>query len=247
LKAQAASLTELTNLNEKLKAEQAASEKAAKETKPVSGQPRVKVDTSAAKDTQTSYAIGSWYGQAADREKIKMTDLGKKFDLKAFTQGFNDKVNNQLQLPVAKITKELTTLDKQQQKQLASTLSENEKQSKAILSKAAKEKGAVKTADGSIYRVIKQGEAPLVNGQSNIITELDEVLGTGKVMSSKEVRASRVQDLPPLFRLVVTKLGLGGEAKIIIPAKQAYGEQGVPGLVPPGTVSIITVKIIGIK
>jgi FKBP-type peptidyl-prolyl cis-trans isomerase len=66
-------------------------------------------------------------------------------------------------------------------------------------------------------------------------------------MSSKEIRASRVQDLPPLFRLVVTKLGLGGEAKIVIPAKQAYGEQGVPGFVPPGTVSVITVKIIGIK
>jgi hypothetical protein len=129
LKAQAASLTELTNLNEKLKTDQAASEKAAKETKPVSGQQRVKIDTGAAKDTQTSYAIGSWYGQAADREKLKMSDLGKKFDIKAFTQGFNDKVNNQLQLPAAKISTELTTLDKQQQKQMATVLSENEKQS----------------------------------------------------------------------------------------------------------------------
>ncbi|MDU1085977.1 MAG: FKBP-type peptidyl-prolyl cis-trans isomerase, partial [Leclercia adecarboxylata] len=74
-----------------------------------------------------------------------------------------------------------------------------------------------------------------------------EVLGTGKVMSSKEVRASRVKDLPPLFQTVVKKLGLGGEAKLHIPAKQAYGEAGVPGFVPPGTVSIITIKIIGIK
>jgi len=46
---------------------------------------------------------------------------------------------------------------------------------------------------------------------------------------------------------VVKKMGLGGEAKLHIPAKQAYGEAGVPGFVPPGTVSIITIKIIGIK
>ncbi|MCU6668850.1 FKBP-type peptidyl-prolyl cis-trans isomerase [Enterobacteriaceae bacterium H4N4] len=95
--------------------------------------------------------------------------------------------------------------------------------------------------------MIQQGEAPLINGRNEIITEIDEVLGTGKVMSSKEVRASQVKDLPPLFQTVVKKLGLGGEAKMHIPAKQAYGDAGVPGFVPPGTVSIITIKIIGIK
>jgi len=240
-KTQSASLATLTAENQKLKESQAAPAKEGADKQ------RIKIDKTAAKDTLTSYAIGTWYGDAAGREKSKLNGLNKKFDQKAFMQGFNDKVTNKLQLAPAALSKELAALDQVQKKQFAATQSENEKQSKAIMTKAANEKGAKRLPDGAIYRVIQQGEAPLITAQNEIITELDEVLGTGKVMSSKEVRASRVKDLPPLFQTVVKKLGLGGEAKLHIPAKQAYGEAGVPGFVPPGTVSIITIKVIGIK
>ncbi|WP_285128446.1 FKBP-type peptidyl-prolyl cis-trans isomerase N-terminal domain-containing protein [Leclercia adecarboxylata] len=240
-KTQSASLATLTAENQKLKESQSAPAKEGADKQ------RMKIDKAAAKDTLTSYAIGTWYGDAAGREKSKLDGLNKKLDLNAFMQGFDDKVNNKLQLTPAALSKELAALDQVQKKQFVATQSENEKQSKAIMTKAANEKGAKRLPDGAIYRVIQQGEAPLVTGKNEIITEIDEVLGTGKVMSSKEVRASRVKDLPPLFQTVVKKLGLGGEAKLHIPAKQAYGEAGVPGFVPPGTVSIITIKIIGIK
>ncbi|POU76180.1 hypothetical protein C3387_08190 [Leclercia sp. LSNIH6] len=240
-KTQNSSLTALTAENQKLKETQA---KAGKDVAPVQ---QVKIDKTASKDTKTSYAIGAWYGDAAEREKAKLDGLSKKLDLNAFMQGFNDKVTNKLQLAEATLSKELTALDQLQKKQFVATQSENEKQSKAIMTKAANEKGAKRLPDGAVYRVIKKGEAPLINDKNEIMTEIDEVLGTGKVMSKNEIRASRVKDLPPLFQTVVKKLGLGGEAKIHIPAKQAYGESGVPGFVPPGTVSIITIKIIGIK
>ncbi len=240
-KTQSASLATLTAENQKLKASQAAPAKEGVDKQ------RMKIDKAAAKDTLTSYAIGSWYGDAAGREKAKLDGLKKKLDLNAFMQGFNDKVNNNLQLAPAVLSKELTALDQVQKKQFVATQSENEKQSKAIMAKAANEKGAKRLPEGAIYRIIQQGQTPLITGQNEIMTELSEVLGTGKVMSSKEVRASRVKDLPPMFQTVVKKMGLGGEAKLHIPAKQAYGEAGVPGFVPPGTVSIITIKIIGIK
>ena len=240
-KTQSASLAALTAENQKLKAGQAAPAKEGVDKQ------RMKIDKAAAKDTLTSYAIGSWYGDAAGREKAKLDGLNKKLDLNAFMQGFNDKVNNNLQLAPAVLSKELTALDQVQKKQFVATQSENEKQSKAIMAKAANEKGAKRLPEGAIYRIIQQGQTPLITGQNEIMTELSEVLGTGKVMSSKEVRASRVKDLPPMFQTVVKKMGLGGEAKLHIPAKQAYGEAGVPGFVPPGTVSIITIKIIGIK
>lgn len=240
-KTQSSSLAALTAENLKLKETQATAEKDVTHTS------LVKIDKAASKDMKTSYAIGAWYGDAADREKIKLDGLNKKLDLKAFMQGFNDRVNNKLQLEQATLSKELTALDLLQKKQFTAAQSENEKQSKAIMTKAASEKGAKRLPDGAVYRVIKQGEAPLVNDQNEIMTEIDEVLGTGKVMSKNEIRASRVKDLPPLFQTVIKKLGLGGEAKLHIPAKQAYGESGVPGFVPPGTVSIITIKVVGIK
>ena len=238
---QSASLAALTAENDKLKESQATA------GKEVADATRVKIDKTASKDTLTSYAIGTWYGDMAGQEKTKLNGLKRKLDLHAFTQGFNDKVNNKLQLAPAALSKELTALEQLQKNQFDALLLQNDKQSKAIMSKAANEKGAKRLPDGAVYRVLKQGEAPMINSQNEIITEIDEVLGTGKVMSSKEVRASRVKDLPPLFQTVVKKLGLGGEVKMHIPAKQAYGEAGVPGFVPPGTVSIITIKIIGIK
>ncbi|MNB85111.1 FKBP-type peptidyl-prolyl cis-trans isomerase FkpA precursor [compost metagenome] len=229
---------ELTLASQQVKAE------AGKDTPATKG---VKIDAASGKDTRTSYAVGTWYGDNASREKDKMTSVGKKLDLNAFMQGFNDKVNNKVQLTPDKISSELMDLDKLQKKQFVSTKAENEKQSKILLDKAAKERGAVKTAEGSVYRIVEVGEAPLVTTNSDIITELNEVLGTGKVMSDKEIRATHVKDLPPLYQTVVKKLGLGGVAKIHIPAKQAYGEAGIPGFVPPGTVSVITIKIVGIK
>jgi FKBP-type peptidyl-prolyl cis-trans isomerase len=240
------SVQELAAANAQFKSE-AASLTASTATSDAPVMKRVKIDSSTPQDSRTSYAVGTWYGDNASREKDKMISLGKKLDLNAFMQGFNDKVNNKPQLTPDKISSELVSLDKLQKKQFISVKTENEKKSKALMDKAAKERGAVKTADGSVYRVIEVGEAPLVMAQSDIIAEIDEVLGTGKVMSSKEIRASHVKELPPLYQTVVKKLGLGGVAKIHIPAKQAYGEAGIPGFVPPGTISVITIKIVGIK
>lgn len=216
-------------------------------TPPVATANVIKIDATTAKDSRTSYAVGTWYGDSATREKEKMTSLGKTLDLPAFMQGFNDSVNKKPQMTPDKLSSELIGLDKLHKKQFTATQTENEKQSKALMLKAAKEPGAVKVADGSIYRIVQKGETPLILADNELITELDEVLGTGKVISSKELRASRVKDLPPLFQTVVKKMGVGGVAKIHIPAKQAYGEAGVPGFVPPGTISIITIKIVGVK
>ncbi|MFZ3620896.1 FKBP-type peptidyl-prolyl cis-trans isomerase N-terminal domain-containing protein [Leclercia barmai] len=240
----------LANLKKQLEASQAevaALKAKPAETPPVATANVIKIDAKTAKDTRTSYAVGTWYGDSATREKEKMTSLGKTLDLPAFMQGFNDSVNKKPQMTPDKLSSELIGLDKLHKKQFAATQSENEKQSKALMLKAAKEPGAVKVADGSVYRIVQKGETPLILADNELITELDEVLGTGKVISSKELRASRVKDLPPLFQTVVKKMGLGGVAKIHIPAKQAYGEAGVPGFVPPGTISIITIKIVGVK
>ncbi|MBZ0058657.1 MULTISPECIES: FKBP-type peptidyl-prolyl cis-trans isomerase N-terminal domain-containing protein [unclassified Leclercia] len=247
LKSADEALASLKKQLEASQAEVAALKAKPAETPPVATANVIKIDAKTAKDTRTSYAVGTWYGDSATREKEKMTSLGKTLDLPAFMQGFNDSVNKKPQMTPDKLSSELIGLDKLHKKQFAATQSENEKQSKALMLKAAKEPGAVKVADGSVYRIVQKGEAPLILADNELITELDEVLGTGKVISSKELRASRVKDLPPLFQTVVKKMGLGGVAKIHIPAKQAYGEAGVPGFVPPGTISIITIKIVGVK
>lgn len=205
---------------------------------------RVTVDAQASKDVRISYALGAWYGDSAPQETQKLRSIGRTLDLPAFAQGFDDSVRNRPQLSKSQMSAELAGVNRQLD---AAMLSKNEKISNVLLAEAAKEKGAVKMPDGSVYRILKKGKPPLATAHSEILFELEEKLGTGEVLSPGEQASSKVADLPPAFQAAVTQLGLGGSAKFHLPAKLIYGESGGAGDVPPGAISIMTLKIVGIK
>ncbi|MBR8656530.1 hypothetical protein KDH83_24765 [Achromobacter sp. Marseille-Q0513] len=200
---------------------------------------RIVINDAAPKDVRVSYAVGAWYAESAPQETQKFASIGKKLDLQAFSQGFTDKINNRLQLPQAKLSAEL---DGAQQQLETAMLSKNEKESKALLAAAAKEKGAVKMPDGVIYRILDKDKSPSVADKNEILFDIEEQLSTGEELV-RETRSSHVKDLPPLFQSIVKQLGLGGSAKILTPVTQAHAASGIP----PGTVSIITIKLAGIK
>jgi len=206
--------------------------------------PRVTINDAATRDVRASYAVGAWYGESAPQETKKFASIGRKLDMGAFAQGFNDKLNNRMQLSQAKLDAELAGVE---QSLSTAMLSENPKQSRAIIEKAAKEKGAVRTPDGAVYRILDSGKQPVVTDKNEILFELSEELGTGEVLASAERQSSSVKELPPLFQTVVKKLGVGGSVKLYIPGEQVYGESGVPGVVPPGVLAIMTIKVLGIK
>ena len=203
------------------------------------GAGRIVINDAAPKDVRVSYAVGAWYAESAPQETQKFASIGKKLDLQAFSQGFTDKINNRLQLPQAKLSAEL---DGAQQQLETAMLSKNEKESKVLLAAAAKEKGAVKMPDGVIYRILDKGKSPSVSDKNEILFDIEEQLSTGEELV-RETRSSHVKDLPPLFQSIVKQLGLGGSAKILTPVTQAHAASGIP----PGTVSIITIKLAGIK
>jgi len=204
----------------------------------------VVINDATAKDVRASYAVGAWYGESAPQETAKFSSIGRTLDLRAFSQGFQDKVGNRMQLSQEKIDAELASVTQQLD---TAMLSVNQKQGKAIIEKAAKEKGAVRMADGAVYRILDSGKAPLATPQSEVVFTLDEELGTGEVLAKGEKGNGVVKDLPPLFQAVLKKLGVGGSAKMHVPGEQIYGEGGVPGVVPPGAISIMTIRLVSIK
>lgn len=233
--------TDLQAANQQLRDQQLRDQQAAQQAKTdkTGGAGRVVINDTAPKDVRVSYAVGAWYAESAPQETQKFASIGKKLDLQAFSQGFTDKINNRLQLPQAKLSAEL---DGAQQQLETAMLSKNEKESKALLAAAAKEKGAVKMPDGVIYRVLDKGKSPSVSDKNEILFDIEEQLSTGEELV-RETRSSHVKDLPPLFQSIVKQLGLGGSAKILTPVTQAHAASGIP----PGTVSIITIKLAGIK
>ena len=201
---------------------------------------RMTVNDAASPDMRLSYAIGTWYADSAPHETQKLASIGKTLNLPAFSQGFSDKIDQRLQLSSSTISTELANIDKQLE---LAMLSKNEKQAKSVLSAASQEKGAIKMPDGAIYKILSKGKAPMVMDSSEILFELDEELGTGEVLAARETKTSLTADLPPLFQGIVKQLGIGGSARVHIPITEAHANTGVA----PGSVSITTIKIIGVK
>src|SRR5690606_28017530 len=100
---------------------------------------------------------------------------------------------------------------------------------------------------GAVYVILEKGKGPAVTGQSEIVFELDEKLATGEVLASGEQAGGPVHELPPLFQTVVKKLSVGGSARIHVPAEQAYGDAGIPGVVPPGALLIMAIRVLDVK
>ena len=119
------------------------------------------------------------------------------------------------------------------------------------IAKAAKEKGAVKTASGLVYRSIKDGK-----GKSPTAVDTVEVNYRGTLTNGKEFDSSykRHQSISfPLSGVIpcwtegVQKMKVGGKAKLVCPPELAYGSQGAGSDVPPNATLIFEVELLNIK
>jgi FKBP-type peptidyl-prolyl cis-trans isomerase FkpA len=117
--------------------------------------------------------------------------------------------------------------------------------------KAAKEKGAVKTPSGMVYRSLKDGK-----GKSPSAADTVEVNYRGTLTNGKEFDSSykRNQSISfPLSRVIpcwtegVQMMKVGGKAKLVCPPELAYGSRGAGSDVPPNATLIFEVELLNIK
>jgi FKBP-type peptidyl-prolyl cis-trans isomerase FkpA len=119
------------------------------------------------------------------------------------------------------------------------------------IDKAAKEKGAVKTPSGMVYRSLKDGK-----GKSPTAADTVEVNYRGTLTNGKEFDSSykRNQSISfPLSRVIpcwtegVQMMKVGGKAKLVCPPDLAYGSRGAGSDVPPNATLIFEVELLNIK
>ena len=115
------------------------------------------------------------------------------------------------------------------------------------LSAVAKE---TKTASGIVITTLKEG-----TGASPKSTETVKVHYRGVLEDGKEFDSSYGRGQPatfPLNRVIacwtegVQTMKVGGKAKLLCPAKLAYGSRGVPGTIPPDATLIFEVELLEI-
>jgi FKBP-type peptidyl-prolyl cis-trans isomerase FkpA len=130
-----------------------------------------------------------------------------------------------------------------------STEKQKEK-SKAYLENAAKEKGAQKIDSGLIYIPIKEGTGKQPKETDIVKVHYQGTLMDGNVFDSSVKRGQPVEF--PLDRVIkcwgegITKMKVGGKAKLVCPSSLAYGDEGRAPIIPGGATLIFEVELLDI-
>jgi FKBP-type peptidyl-prolyl cis-trans isomerase len=120
----------------------------------------------------------------------------------------------------------------------------------AHLAKAAKEKGATKTASGAIVIPLKEGSGPSPTASDKVKVHYTGTLVNGKTFDSSVQRGQPAEF--PLGGVIkcwtegLQKMKVGGKAKIVCPADIAYGPQGRPPVIPGNAVLTFEVELLEI-
>lgn len=195
---------------------------------------------------KVNYAYGAYYAVNVLNESKIIENAGYAFLPQAFQQGLKDKLGKTMQLTEEEVGNVLARLDRKVSEVASRENGHNKKQSAQFVAQAAKAKGAEQTQNGVVYLVVKKGKTPVLTANDTIRFRLDEKISTGKKLSAGEVRIGLVNTLPELMQQGVLRVGRGGKVRITVPSELAYGEQGIPGTVPPGVASEITIEVLGI-
>ncbi|MEN6421758.1 MAG: FKBP-type peptidyl-prolyl cis-trans isomerase [Smithella sp.] len=194
-------------------------------------------------DQKTIYALGalmskqlSIFNLSADEYEILqqgMTDAAGGKTLAVEPEDYKQKINVLAQTRIQAAA--------QKQKDLA----------KPYLENAAKEEGAEKTASGLIYKQIKAG-----NGAKAKATDIVKVHYTGTFIDGKVFDSSVQRGQPvefPLGQVIpcwtegLSKMKVGGKAKLTCPSEIAYGDVGRPPVIAGGTTLVFEVELLEIK
>lgn len=119
----------------------------------------------------------------------------------------------------------------------------------AFLAEAAKQPGAVKTDSGLIYV-----EAEVGTGAQPTETDTVKIHYTGRFRDGRVFDSSKEGEpatfplggVIPCFREGLSRMKVGGKAKLICPSELAYGEQGMPPFIPPSAVLTFEVELLDI-
>jgi len=201
-----------------------------------------KADKNAAPVAKISYALGY--------EVAKQTP--PELETSAFITGFRDA---HAQKPAAYTEEELQAAyvefqKEQQQKQIAET-KKTEATNNSFLAENAKKEGVKTTASGLQYKITKEGMGKQPVATSVVKVHYKGQLADGKVFDSSYDRGEQIEF--PLNHVIpgwtegLQLMKEGGKATFYIPANLGYGEQGVPGSIPPNSTLIFDVELIAVK
>jgi FKBP-type peptidyl-prolyl cis-trans isomerase FklB len=207
-----------------------------------------------------SYAIGQNLYQNLNDPFLQMN-----FDV--LIKSIQDAVKGKTDLSKEKIVEVLTALNKRGQEhqaamqkaeaekrkiEMAPIMEKNKKDGEAFLAENKNKEGVKTTASGLQYKVLTAGPG---TGQTPKDTNTVKVHYTGKLLDGKEFDSSYKRNQPAELSLHQVIRGwteglqlmhVGDKYEFYIPYQLAYGEEGRGPTIPPASVLIFEIELLGI-
>ena len=116
----------------------------------------------------------------------------------------------------------------------------------------AKNEDVVKTKSGLLYKVLKKGSGSVNPTESQVVTvHYEGKLTDGTVFDSSFTRGVPakfgVNQVIPGWVEGLQLMSEGDEYEFVIPSNLAYGQNGIPNVIPPNSILIFKVNLIEIQ
>ncbi|MDE1975908.1 MAG: FKBP-type peptidyl-prolyl cis-trans isomerase [Elusimicrobia bacterium] len=121
----------------------------------------------------------------------------------------------------------------------------------AYLAKARKEKGARAFPSGLIYIPTKKGTGAQPKATDTVTVDYTGRLTDGKVFDSSSRHGGpatfALDGVIPCWTEGLQKMRVGGKAKLVCPSGIAYGDRGMPPVIPPKATLVFDVRLLAVK
>jgi len=115
------------------------------------------------------------------------------------------------------------------------------------INKASKEKGAVKTKSGLVYKSLKNGKGKSPGPNNMVEVNYRGTLTNGYEFDKAQSISFPLSRVIPCWTEGVQKMKVGGKAKLVCPPELAYGSRGSGSDVPPDATLIFEIELLNIK
>jgi len=186
------------------------------------------------------YALGAMLGK-----NIDVFSLNER-ELSFVMLGLSETVNGKSREELMSFQEKLRDIAKTRMEKKSAA---NNKKGAQFLAQEAAKPGATKSETGLVMTTITEGKGAMPKATDKV-----KVHYRGTLLDGTEFDSSFKRKRPaefPLNRVIpcwtegVQKMKVGGKARLVCPAKIAYGERGTPGI-PPNSTLIFEVELLEI-
>jgi FKBP-type peptidyl-prolyl cis-trans isomerase len=202
----------------------------------------VKLDSQKQK---ASYGVGMNVGKSF---KSDLIDL----DLEAFMSGFKDGLaGKESAVSAQDMEKAMTELRADVTKKADERMAANKKAGEEFLTKNKTAKDVKTLESGVQYIVEKEGTGPSPKASDTV-----KVHYRGTLIDGTEFDSSYKRNEPAVFPVsgvirgwteALQKMKVGSKWKVFIPSDLAYGDQGQAPVIPPASVLLFEIELLGIE